>query len=203
MRELIFIIAGYLFGSILFSRIACRTLNCEDITCNSSDKNPGTVNAFRNGGFWCGMITLAGDVLKGFLPVWLYLVGTDNHPIGMSFAFILAAPVIGHIFPLYDRFHGGKGIATTFGCLLGLLPNYRPLLLLAGCFLLFSCVIKITPNYYCTIVTYLLVGILLTVWEGYSPVSMGFFLIMGAVGIRLRMSEEEKEQCKVGFLWMR
>lgn len=203
MREIIFILLGYFSGSVLFSKIACRCLKCGDITYNSSDKNPGTVNAFRNGGFLCGFMTLVGDILKGFLPVWLYLAGVDRNLLEISFAFVLAAPVIGHIFPVYYRFHGGKGIATTFGCLLGLMPEFLPVLVLAGCFILFSCVIKVTPNYYCTIVTYLLVGVLLRLLEGYGPISLGFLLIMGAVGIRLFMSKEEKNMCKVEFLWMR
>lgn len=203
MRELIYIITGYLSGSILFSEIASRSLKCGDIKENSADKNPGAMNAFRNGGFLCGIMTLAGDVLKGFLPVWLYLAGTDREMLGMGFAFVLAAPVIGHIFPLYHRFHGGKGIAATFGCLLGLLPESLPIMILAGCFIMFSFVIKITPDYYCTIVTYLTVGVLLRLLEGYSPVSLGFFIIMGAVGIRMFGSKEKKEMCKVKFLWMR
>lgn len=134
MKEIGFIILGYLSGSILFSRIASTLLNCGDITSNSCDQNPGAANAFRNGGFWCGFITLVGDMLKGFLPVWSYLSLAGGEPTGLAFSLLLASPVVGHIFPLYFRFHGGKGIATTFGCLLGLLPEFLPVAILAAAF---------------------------------------------------------------------
>ena len=67
--------------------------------------------------------------------------------------FVLAAPVAGHIFPVFHRFRGGKGIAVSFGVLLGLYPYMKPVLLLASCFLLFSFVIVITPNYHKTFAT--------------------------------------------------
>ena len=73
----------------------------------------------------------------------------------LSCAFVIAAPVIGHIFPIFFRFRGGKGIAVTFGCLLGLLPSWQPLAWLAAFFIFFSVVVRITPHYYRTLITYL------------------------------------------------
>lgn len=105
---------------------------------------PGAANAFTYGGFFCGIITLFGDILKGFLPVYCYLLNAG----GMSFnlTLVLAAPVIGHILPVFYHFKGGKGIAVTFGCLLGLFPDIRPALILAAAFIFFSLIIRIIPT---------------------------------------------------------
>ncbi len=200
IRQLSFILLGYLSGSILFARLAGRLFKRGDLTAGSPDQNPGTFNAFRNGGFCCGMVTLLGDVLKGFLPIWLCLSG-DGNMSGALFPLLLASPVIGHIFPLYHHFSGGKGIATTFGCLLGLLPEYRPVAILALCFLFSSFVVRITPHFYRTLFTYFCTGILLLFWEQHVPVTLGFLLIMAAVGVRFMTSREQKETCKVEFIW--
>lgn len=63
---------GYICGSILFARVAAALFHQDREYEKSEDGNPGTVNAFRYGGFWCGLITLCGDLLKGFIPVFLF-----------------------------------------------------------------------------------------------------------------------------------
>lgn len=68
----------------------------------------------------CGTLTLICELLKGFLPVYLYLRGRSPAECPAIFALILAAPVLGHAFSVFYGFHGGKGIAVSFGCLLGL-----------------------------------------------------------------------------------
>lgn len=202
MTELLFIIIGYLSGSVLYSRIVSRLLRCGDITENSADQNPGSTNAFCNGGFCCGALTLLGDIGKGFLPVWCYLHIAQGQMDGVLFGTLLAVPVIGHIFPVFYRFRGGKGIATTFGCLLGLLPCYEPVLTLAFWFLIFSVVVKIRPNYYLTLASFSFSNITLLVRDTNSAILFGFTLIVCTVGIRLLTSSEEKEKCKVNLLWM-
>lgn len=132
-------IAGYLSGSILFGYYIPKLVKQTDVYKVSDDGNPGTYNAFVHGGFWCGVMTLLADLLKGFLPVFLSAVlwGTES----MLFALIMLAPVAGHAFP-WKR-EGGKAIAVSFGVLLGLLPQVTPLCLLIFFYLLFSLVIKI------------------------------------------------------------
>lgn len=201
MREILYIIAGYLAGSMLFAKISSRLLGCGDVTEKSKDKNPGTSNAFRNGGFLCGVFTLCGDIFKGFFPVWLYLHMGNGHIGNPAFALILAAPVIGHIFPVFYHFHGGKGIATTFGCLLGILPEFQAVLVLAVCFIFFSCIIRIEPNYYRTVFTYFCTWILDLFIIKKKMILAGFTLIALSVGYRLWTSGEEKDSCKVRFLW--
>ena len=67
-RELLFLVCAYLSGSVLYARVFGRLFG-KDVTLGSSDGNPGTFNAFQNGGFWCGLLTLLGDLAKGFVPV--------------------------------------------------------------------------------------------------------------------------------------
>lgn len=75
MRDALYIIFGYLLGSILFARLGGLIFKKTDIMAESPDKNPGTMNAFTYGGFRCGVFTLCGDLLKGFFPVFLYRSG--------------------------------------------------------------------------------------------------------------------------------
>lgn len=75
---LLFIIFGYLFGSILFARVTAKVFHKPTILLDSKDGNPGTANAFKYGGFGCGSITLFGDLLKGAIPVYLYQKSGGN-----------------------------------------------------------------------------------------------------------------------------
>ena len=179
-RTLLFVGAGYFSGSLLFARYFGRLCCKRDVTAESYDKNPGTFNAFQYGGFLCG--TRAAD---------------------MGLAFVLAAPVFGHILPAFHKFRGGKGIAVSFGCLLGLLPEVRPLLILACVFLFFSLIVRITPNYHRTFFTYLVsvIGMVLLVPD--SAVSLGFTLVAALVICRFLYSPERKEAYKVGIAWNR
>ncbi len=170
----------------------------------SPDHNPGTANAFRYGGFWCGLLTLVCDLLKGFLPVFLYMAYIGLEPTdGLSFALMMATPVIGHAFPVFFRFQGGKGIAVSFGCLLGLLPIWQPLALLAAFFIFFSVALRITSHYHRTLVTYLCALISMFFIVGNPAIWGGFLMISAAVIFRLLISRENKEQMRVKVLWMR
>lgn len=202
-RTIFFILAGYLSGSVLYARVFSQLMNKEGVVEESADHNPGTSNAFQYGGFWCGLLTLACDLAKGYLPVHLYLDSAAMlPPPGHGFALLLAAPVIGHAFPVFYHFHGGKGIAVTFGCLIGLLPFGLPLLLLAGCFLAFSLVLKISPNYYRTAAAYLAALACMYVMDFDAELRMGFLMISIVVCLRLCLSREERERMRVKLLWM-
>ena len=142
-----FAILGYLMGSVLFAPLFGRLFGKGDIVGRSKDRNPA--NAFIQGGIGCGLLTLLCDLGKGFLPVFLCLRLRGDRPVlELGLALVLLAPVLGHIFPLYRHFQGGKGIAATFGSLLGLTPDLYPALTLAFFFILFSLVIRITPHFY-------------------------------------------------------
>lgn len=202
LRDICFILIGYISGSILYARIFGNIIAKKDITNETSDKNPGTSNAFKNGGLLCGSLTLFCDVIKGFLPVFLYC----SEDISYMLAFVLAAPVIGHIFPVFYKFRGGKGIATTFGCLLGYSSGYIALLALAFWYIFFVLIVNIKSNYHKTFAAYIFTEITLMVLSGLKLVILailiGFSLILAAVIIRLLKSDERKEPLEVKLLWM-
>lgn len=196
-RDILYILLGYLCGSVLFARVVGSRLAKKDVTQGTADGNPGTFNAFAQGGFLCGVLTLCGDLLKGFLPVFLYQQGICTE----ALALVIAAPVLGHVFPVFYHFRGGKGIATTFGCLLGLLPQLLPVGLLIFFFLFFSLIVRISPNYFRTLFTYACVEISLLLFGCPLPVFAAFTLICIAVGVRMLTSKEEKKPLEVGLLW--
>lgn len=200
MNAAIFILAGYLSGSVLYAQVFSGLLCNKNLMEISSDNNPGTANAFHYCGFLCGALTLIFDLLKGFLPVYLFMRNTSQDP--YAYALVLAAPVIGHTFPIFYHFHGGKGIAVTFGCLLGLFPIWKPLAILAFYFIAFSVVLKISPHYYRTLAAYLCSLVSMAFAANRVEIGMGFLLISFAVLFRLLTSKEKKGQLEVKWLWM-
>lgn len=204
VRMIAFILFGYLSGSVLFGRVSAGLIQKRDIFEETKDHNPGTANAFQYGGFWCGVLTLLGDLAKGCIPVYLYIAGIpDAAMMKQGLALVLAAPVVGHAFPLFYGFQGGKGIAVTFGCLLGLLPEWKPVVLLAALFIFFSLVLRVTPHFYRTIVAYATTLICLVLLFHNWEVSLGFLLMTATVCYRLHKSNEKLESVGIKLLWMR
>lgn len=143
-RYLLYMVAGYLSGSILFGKLIPSLLKHVDVTKEADDGNPGAFNAFTCGGPLCGVLALLLDLLKGSLPVLLcaFFLGTNS----WLFALVIAAPVFGHAHSLFGKGKGGKGIAVSFGVLLGLLPIWQPLVCLIIWYLLFLAVIPAKSN---------------------------------------------------------
>jgi len=84
-------------------------------------RNPGATNVLRSGSRLAAALTLAGDTAKGWLAVWLVaLTIGQGAAAGLDVPFAALGVVLGHVFPLYHRFAGGKGVATAAGALLGL-----------------------------------------------------------------------------------
>lgn len=204
LGTVMFVIFGYLSGSVLYARVFSRVFRKEGMLEQSRDRNPGTANAFLYGGFWCGFLTLLGDLLKGFLPVFLFLhADMPECPSPFWNGLVIAAPVIGHAFPLFYGGRGGKGIAVTFGCLLGLLPIWRPVAALAVFFLFFSVVLRITPHYHRTLAAYLCALFSLLYKAESRAVELGFLMIAVTVCVKLFTSKEVREKMGVKLLWMR
>ena len=140
----------------MFGYVIPKVIKGIDVRSMSSDGNPGTANAFFYGGAVCGIAVLLCDVLKGLLPVHWALKCLGPEKLGMGVALVMAAPVAGHAFPLFGgRKKGGKGIAVSFGVLLGMYPMLTGLWLLVFWYLFFSLVLVLEPHGYRTIVTYL------------------------------------------------
>jgi glycerol-3-phosphate acyltransferase PlsY len=109
---------AYLLGSLSFAILLSRLSGGPDPRASGSG-NPGATNMLRVAGRKLAVLTLLGDLLKGLLPVLVaYLVGLDIQ----QQAWVGLAAVAGHLYPLYFRFRGGKGVATAAGMLLGLYP---------------------------------------------------------------------------------
>ncbi|AXW85855.1 glycerol-3-phosphate 1-O-acyltransferase PlsY [Lonsdalea britannica] len=107
------IILAYLCGSISSAILVCRIARLPDPRENGSG-NPGATNVLRVGGKGAAAAVLVFDILKGMLPVWgAYEVGVTPFYLGL----IAIAACLGHIYPLFFRFHGGKGVATAFGAI--------------------------------------------------------------------------------------
>lgn len=199
---LLFAFWGYLSGSVLYARVFMRLFGREAELSQSKDGNPGTANAFQYGGFWCGLLTLIGDLMKGAVPVHFFMRWLAETALPWIWAaVILAAPVIGHAFPVFYQFKGGKAIAVTFGCLLGLLPLWQPFMILAVFFIVFSVAVRVTPHFYRTIAAYLCACIYLLFYCPQPAVVMGFLIMACVVCLRLYMSQEEKERMRIQ-LWM-
>ena len=112
-------IVGYLVGSLSFAVIVSRVMGLNDPRTYGS-KNPGATNVLRSGSKAAAVVTLLLDALKGWLPV--VLVRHFGKPYGLedgTLAMVGLAAFLGHLFPVFFRFQGGKGVATALGVLLG------------------------------------------------------------------------------------
>jgi len=121
------ILAAYLIGSLSFAVIVSRAMGLGDPRTYGSG-NPGATNVLRSGNKAAAILTLLLDALKGWLPV--FLVAGFGHRVGLgegTVALVGLAAFLGHLWPVFFRFKGGKGVATAAGVLFG----FEPLLGLA------------------------------------------------------------------------
>ncbi len=116
LTNLLFVVLGYLAGSISTAILVCRAMGLPDPRSEGS-RNPGATNVLRFGGKKAAAITLAGDFAKGLLPVLLArLAGVEDTGLALT----ALAAFLGHLYPVFFGFEGGKGVATAFGAILGL-----------------------------------------------------------------------------------
>lgn len=147
-------VLGYISGSIMYAYLLPKLFVHVDIRELSDDGNPGTANAFKYAGTGIRIVVVFCELAKGFLPVYLAAGNVDPH--NMAFALVMAAPVLGHAFPIWHGIKGGKAIAVSFGVMIGLLPEANPLFLLIFFYLLFSLVIIIKPHLFRSVITFFL-----------------------------------------------
>lgn len=113
--QILIVVAAYLLGSVNSAIIVSKAFSLPDPRKLGSG-NPGATNVLRTGNKTAAFITLTGDLLKGLLPVVAVDLFTASAPLVAATGI---AALLGHMFPLYYGFKGGKGVATTLGVLLG------------------------------------------------------------------------------------
>ena len=124
---------AYLFGSLSSAVVICKAFSLPDPRTTGS-KNPGATNVYRIGGRIPALLVLIMDILKGTIPVYSsYLVGIEPIFLGL----IGIAACLGHIFPLYFGFQGGKAVATAFGAMLPIGLDLAGLLILSWIIVVF------------------------------------------------------------------
>ncbi|MCF6218117.1 MAG: glycerol-3-phosphate 1-O-acyltransferase PlsY [Gammaproteobacteria bacterium] len=114
--DYLLILIAYLFGSLNSAIILCKALSLSDPRKQGSG-NPGATNVLRFGGKKLAATVLFFDILKGVIPVLIALIIGMDHAVVAVVAF---AAFIGHLYPLFFKFKGGKGVATAFGVLVAM-----------------------------------------------------------------------------------
>ena len=123
-------VGGYLIGSLSFAVIVSRIMGLDDPRTYGS-QNPGATNVLRSGNKKAAIATLLFDALKGFVPVFLVkLLGPAWGFDDQAVALVAIGAFLGHLWPVFFRFQGGKGVATAAGVLLGVEPVLGLLVLL-------------------------------------------------------------------------
>ena len=112
--SLLFIVGAYLLGSISFGILVCRAFGLPDPRTTGSG-NPGATNVLRSGKKAAAALTLLGDALKGWIAVWLAL---RAGLLMWEVCAVALAVFLGHLYPIYYKFKGGKGVATALGVML-------------------------------------------------------------------------------------
>lgn len=120
MSLLLLIVAGYLVGSLSFAVIVSRAMRLPDPHSYGSG-NPGATNVLRTGNKVAAVLTLLGDALKGYVVVAVACAVSDRFGFtDANLALAGLAAFLGHLYPLYFGFRGGKGVATAAGVLFGI-----------------------------------------------------------------------------------
>ncbi|MCD9121390.1 glycerol-3-phosphate 1-O-acyltransferase PlsY [Cupriavidus sp. UGS-1] len=122
LANLVFALLAYLIGSVSFAVVVSKTMGLPDPHSYGSG-NPGATNVLRTGNKKAALLTLLGDGLKGWLAVWLaQRFGPDYGVDQTGIALVAVAVFLGHLFPVFHRFAGGKGVATAAGILFAIHP---------------------------------------------------------------------------------
>lgn len=115
-------LGAYMLGSLSFAVIVSRLMGLSDPRTFGS-KNPGATNVLRSGSKAAAVVTLMLDAAKGWLPVLLVRLYGKNYGLDEgSVALVAIAAFVGHLYPVFFKFKGGKGVATALGVLLGVNP---------------------------------------------------------------------------------
>jgi glycerol-3-phosphate acyltransferase PlsY len=120
MMTLVFVVCAYLLGSVSFAVLMSKAFGLADPRTYGSG-NPGATNVLRSGKKIAAALTLLGDAAKGWVAVVLAIMFGAHSAQGVTMIALVALAVfLGHLFPVFLKFKGGKGVATALGVLLGL-----------------------------------------------------------------------------------
>ncbi len=135
---ILFAVLAYVIGSFSTAIITCKIMGIEDPR-NTGSNNPGATNVLRHGGKKAAIITLIGDMLKGLIPVLVVSQLQLETPV---IALVGLFALLGHVFPVYYGFKGGKGVATYYGVIMGM--NWQVGLIALAIWLVTAAVLKIS-----------------------------------------------------------
>lgn len=177
------ILAAYLIGSIPFAVVVSKLFGLQDPRSYGSG-NPGATNVLRSGNKSAAALTLVGDAAKGWFAVWVAMrLGTPP----LTLALVALAVFLGHLYPVFLRFKGGKGVATALGVLLAIQPWLAAATaltwLLVAVFMRYSSLAAIVAAIFAPCY-YLLGGAL--VWHADKPVAIAIAAISVALLYRHR-----------------
>jgi acyl phosphate:glycerol-3-phosphate acyltransferase len=118
LLPVLWIVGAYLLGSVSFGIVVSKLFGLADPRTVGSG-NPGATNVLRSGKKSAALLTLLGDALKGWSPVWLAL---QSNQLMWVVSWVGIAVFLGHLYPIYFKFKGGKGVATALGVMLAISP---------------------------------------------------------------------------------
>jgi glycerol-3-phosphate acyltransferase PlsY len=172
ITDLLLVAGAYLLGSVSSAILVCRAMGLPDPRTQGSN-NPGATNVLRIGGKKAAAITLVGDSLKGVIPM------LAAHALGAGpqvLAAVGLAAFLGHLFPVFFGFKGGKGVATALGVQLGL---YLPIgLTVAAIWLFVAKVLKVSSL--SALISMSLAPLVVWLWWN-APVLIGMQLVMSGL----------------------
>ncbi|MDH3899495.1 MAG: glycerol-3-phosphate 1-O-acyltransferase PlsY [Gammaproteobacteria bacterium] len=170
--DILLVLGGYLCGSVSTAIITCKLMGLPDPRTEGS-QNPGATNVLRIGGKKAAFATLAGDMLKGLVPV-LIAQALQAGPVILA-ATALAA-FLGHLYPVFFGFQGGKGVATALGVLFGL--SWQVGLAVAGIWLVMALLFHISSL---AALTAMLLAPVCFGWLQPEPAFIGVMVIITAL----------------------
>jgi len=162
------VIIAYLVGSVSTAILVCRLMGLPDPR-ESGSGNPGATNVLRVGGKLPAILTLLGDALKGLLPVAIAGLIVPHPP---TVAAVALAAFLGHLYPVFFDFRGGKGVATALGALFGLSMQIG--LIAAGIWLLVCLVFRISSL--AALLTFAMAPVILFI-SGHSEFAVVYIVI--------------------------
>ncbi|HQQ65226.1 MAG TPA: glycerol-3-phosphate acyltransferase [Thermotogota bacterium] len=197
MQILTLTVIAFFSGSVMYSYLFSKAIARVDLL-RVGDRNPGTINAFRNAGFLVGLLSMLMDFLKGFLPVYFAFWTLNIRDAGIIP--IALAPVLGHAFSPFLKGKGGKAVAVTFGIWSGIglwvLPTF-----LGSCMIVFAFVLVLEPDVWKTNFSMILMLLFILFYyrNGYLPVLWTFNMAI----LQIKHIRELKKPIRYRLLMMK